>query len=294
MLEEVVALDANFALAWAHLGRAYNAVATFHLKGRTHHLKAQAAYEQALELNPDLIEATIFMANLFTDTNRVEQAVPLLRKLIEAHPNIAEARWELGYAYRFAGMLDESILEGEAARALDSNVKINTSAFNSYLYTGQYEKFLKSLPPGEDSAFVVFYRGFGNYYLKNFEQAAAYFDRAYEIQPQLYNRIGKSLSYSIKSERLVALDILHDVEREIEERGVGDAEGIYKVAQAYAIAGDKESALRVLRRSIGHGFFCYDYFRSDPMLSSLAGEPVFKELTELARTRHERFKQTFF
>jgi DNA-binding winged helix-turn-helix (wHTH) protein/TolB-like protein len=294
MLERAVELDPNFALAWAHLGRTYNACASFNLRGRAHHLKAQAAYEQALTLNPDLIEATIFMANMLTDTNRVEQAVPMLRKLLEANPNIGEARWELGYAYRFAGMLSESIEQCERARAIDPNVKINSSAFNSYLYTGQYEKFIKSLPPGDSAAFIVFYRGLGNYYLKGFDQAAADFDRAYEMYPQLYNRVGKALSYAIKNETAVARDILRDVEREIEQSGVGDAEGIYKIAQGYAVLREKEAALRVLRRSIEHGFFSYEYFKNDPMLESIRGEPEFKELMEIARGRHEQFKRTFF
>ena len=294
MLEKAVENDANFALAWAHLGRAYNACAAFNLKGSAHYVKAQSAYEQALALNPGLIEVTIFTANMFTDTNRVEQAVPMLRKLLEANPNIAEARWELGYAYRFAGMLNESIEQGERARAIDPNVKINSSAFNSYLYTGQYEKFINSLPAADDAAFVVFYRGLGNYYLKNFEQAAADFDRAYEMYPQLYNRVGKALSYAIKNQKPVALDIVRDVEREIDQSGVGDAEGIYKVAQAYAALGEKESGLRVLRRSIEQGFFCYDYFKNDPMLAGLRGEPAFNELMDIARNRQERFKRMFF
>jgi DNA-binding winged helix-turn-helix (wHTH) protein/TolB-like protein len=294
VLEKTVEMDPNFALAWAHLGRAYNACASFNLKGSAHYHKAQAAYEQALALNPDLIEATIFMANLFTDTNRVEQAVPLLRKLVDANPNLAEARWELGYAYRFAGMLKASIEEGERARVLDPKVKLNSSAFNSYLYTGQYVKFIDSLPAGDSSAFIVFYRGLGNYYLKNVEQAAADFDRAYTMEPQLYTRIGKALSYAIRNQKPVALEVLRDVEQQIEQSEVGDAEGIYKVAEVYSVLGDKPSALRVLRRSIENGFFCYDYFKSDPLLDNLRSEPAFNALLETARTRQEQFKRTFF
>ena len=56
------------------------------------------------------------MANLLTDTGRVEQAVPLLRSVLQDNPNNAEAHWELGYAYRFAGMLKESVAECEKAR----------------------------------------------------------------------------------------------------------------------------------------------------------------------------------
>ena len=83
-------------------------------------------------------------------------------------------------------------------------------------------------------------------------------------------------------------------EDKIEERGVSDPEGIYKVAQAYAILGDKTSALHMLRHSIGGGFFCYPYFVSDPLLQSLRSEQEFKELLNQARQRHEKFKSTFF
>ncbi len=294
LLEKAVELDPNFAIAWAHLGRAYTACASFNLRGRELQLKAEAAYEQALALNRDLIEATVFMANLFTDSNRVERAVPLLRKLLQANPNIAEARWELGYAYRFGGMLNESIAESERARAIDPNVKRVSSAPNGYLYTGQYEKFLSSLPKDDAVAFLIFYRGMGNYYLKRFEQAAADFDRAYEMDPQLYTRIGKALSYAIRNQKMVSIEVLRDVEREIEQKGVGDAEATYKVAQAFAAVGERDSALRVLRRSIETGFFCYDYFKSDPLLESVRAMPECDGLLEIARERHEQFQRAFF
>ena len=77
-------------------------------------------------------------------------------------------------------------------------------------------------------------------------------------------------------------------------RGVTDAEGIYKVSQAYAVLGDKASALRLLRRSIEGGFFCYPYFVSDPLQETLHGDPAFEQLMELARQRHERFRSRFF
>lgn len=294
LLEEAVHLDANFALAWAHLGRARNAAASFKFRGRDLHLSAQAAYEQALSLNPELTEAVIYKANLLTDTGRVEDAVPLLRRLLEANPNNAEAHWELGYAYRFAGLLSESIAECEKARAIDPLVKSASSAFNSYLYTGQYEKFLASLPTGDDNAFLVFYRGLGNYYLKNWKNAATDFDHAYESDPQLYTQIGKAISYGIRNQSQAGLELLGEVERGIEQSGVGDAEGVYKVAQGYAALGNTASALRVLRRSIERGFFCYAYFISDPLLEPLRREPEFTALMEKARARHEQFRQAFF
>src|SRR6202007_3026336 len=107
-------LAPDYALTWANLGKAYTANASFQFGGGEQYLKAQNAFERALALQPDQIDARIYMANMFTDTGRVEKAVPLLRYAFETNPNHAEVHWELGYAYRFAGMLRESVLESES------------------------------------------------------------------------------------------------------------------------------------------------------------------------------------
>jgi hypothetical protein len=75
---------------------------------------------------------------------------------------------------------------------------------------------------------------------------------------------------------------------------VTDPEGIYKIAQAYAVWGDKASALHMLRHSIGGGFFCYPYFVRDPVLRNIRNEPEFQTLMSQARQRHEEFKTSFF
>lgn len=294
MLEQSAAIEPNYAPTWAHLGRAYTTNASLQFGGREHYRKAQAAYEKALTLNPALIEARIYMGNLLTDTGRVEQAVPWLRGALETNPNNAEAHWELGYAYRFGGMLRESVEECERARQNNPSVKINSSALNSYLYLGEYEKFLQSLPTN-DSVYVLFYHGFGEFYLNHMEQASRDFNRAYELDPSLLPAdIGKALSYAISRENAKGLQLLHETERKIEEQGVSDAEGIYKVAQAYAVLGDKASALRMLRRSVEGGFFSYPYFVRDPLLDSLRNESEFQSLLAQARARHDQFKARFF
>jgi DNA-binding winged helix-turn-helix (wHTH) protein/TolB-like protein len=294
MLEKSTELNPKYSLTWAHLGRAYDATASFQLGGREQYQKAEAAYEKALSLQPTQIETRVYMANMFTDTGRVEQAVPMLREALKANPNHAEAHWELGYAYRFAGALQESVSECERARQLDPGVKLNSSAPNSYLYLGQYDKFLQSLPKTDDSALIVFYRGFAEYYRQNLEQAARDFDRAFELDHLLLHaQIGKALSYGVKNQAQQGLDILHAAENKIHERGVGDPEAIYKIAQAYGLLGDRASALRVLQYSIETGFFSYPYLAKDPLLHVLRGDKEFERMMEVARRRHESFKARF-
>jgi serine/threonine protein kinase/tetratricopeptide (TPR) repeat protein len=294
MLEKSASLDSNYAPTWAHLGRAYTTNATLRLGGREQYDKAQSAYEKAMALDPNLVEPRIFMANMLTDTGKVEQAVPLLRTALQTNPNNADLHWELGYAYRFGGMLRESLAECQKARQIDPEVKINSSAMNAYLYFGEYDKFLQSLPPN-DSAYVLFYRGLGEYYENHPTRAAQAFDRAYTLEPSLLPaRVGKALSDSIAGRHAPALEFLHQTEDEMEERGVSDAESMFKIAQAYAVLGNVPAALHALSHTIEGGFFCYPCFVTDPLLANIRNESEFQRLMEEARLRHEQFKSRFF
>jgi DNA-binding winged helix-turn-helix (wHTH) protein/TolB-like protein len=293
MLEKSTEIDPNYAPAWAYLGASYTSDAAFELGGREQYRRAQAAYERALAIRPNLLDAQMFLANLLVDTGKVEQAVPLLRDALKTNGNYAAAHWELGYAYRFAGMLDESVAECERARQLAPLGKGNGSVLNTYLYLGQYQKFLESLPV-DDSSFFLFYRGFGEFHEKEFEQASRDFDRAYELDANLYTGIGKALSDSIHERKTDGLNLLGGLERKIRERGVGDPEGTYKIAQAYAVLGDRISAMRALRMSVESGFFSYPYLSKDPLLNDLRREPEFDQTLSTARQRHEAFKSAFF
>jgi serine/threonine-protein kinase len=294
MLEKAAGLDPNYAPIWAHLGRAYTTNASLQFGGREQYAKAQAAYEKAMALDPGMVDVRVYLANLLTDTGRVEQAVPLMREVLAKNSNYAEAHWELGYAYRFGGMLEDSLAESERARQNNPSVKINSSAMNSYLYLGEYEKFLQSLP-STDSAYVLFYQGFGEYHIGDWEQAARAFDRAYQLDSALLPaNVGKALSYGIRGDTASGLKLLRATEKRAAESGVSDAEILYKIAQGFAVLGDKSSAITVLRQTIEGGFFPYPYFERDPLLRSLHGQADFEALMQQARERHEKFKARFF
>ncbi|HEY3838886.1 MAG TPA: protein kinase [Bryobacteraceae bacterium] len=293
MLERSAKEYPNYALTWAHLGRAYTTAASLVFGGRDMYTKALDAYKKAMALNPNLINARIYMSNLYTDTGRAEEAVPLMRGAIENNRNSAEAHWELGYAYRFGGLLAESIAECERAREIAPAVKSTSSALNTYLYVGNYDKFLATLPPN-GNAYLTFYRGFGEFYQRDYPRAMTHFDRAYELDPgMLQAEVGKALAESIRHRIPEGLAVLRETEDKIVQRGVADSEGIYKVTQAYSVLGDSASALRMFRRTINGGFFCYPYFVSDPLIANLRKEPAFEPLLNEAKRRHEAFKARF-
>ena len=294
VLEEATRMQPGYAQTWAHLGRAYTTNASLQFGGRKQYAEARAAYERALKLDPSLIEPRVYMANLFTDTGLVEQAVPLLRAAIEQSPNNAEAHWELGYAYRFGGMLDESLAEALKARQIDPSVKLTSSALNTWLYLGKYDEFLATLP-NVDRVYILFYKGFGEFHRNRRPQALEYFNRAFELDPTLLQaQLGKALASEILRQPEKGIELLRHTEARVIESGVTDPEGLYKIAQIYAVLGAKHDALHMFEHAVGGGFFCYPYFKSDPLLRNLRGEAEFADVLKQARSRHDRFRADFF
>jgi tetratricopeptide (TPR) repeat protein len=134
MLEKSAQIGPDYALTWLYLGKYYEALASLQFGGRQPYDQAQAAFEKAFSIEPSQIEAHTPRANLLTDTGSVERAVPLSRDVLKTNPNLPEAHWELGYAYRFGGMLHDSVTECERARQLDPRVKRNSATINGYRY----------------------------------------------------------------------------------------------------------------------------------------------------------------
>jgi hypothetical protein len=69
---------------------------------------------------------------------------------------------------------------------------------------------------------------------------------------------------------------------------------MYKIAQAYAVLHEQESALRMLHSSIANGFFCYPYLSRDPLLNNSRSRPEFGKVIALARDRHKQFRLALF
>ena len=293
--ERAVAIEPTFARAWAYLGSAHAVNASLRFGGRTDYDRAQRALETALRLDPSDIVPRLAMANVLIESNRVEDAVPLLRGVLEETPRSADVLWELAYAYRFAGLLDESLSASERGATMEPFALGGANIPLAQLYKGEYQRFLDGFRLDSQSAYQQFYTGLAHYYLKRFPEAALAFDHAYSLdQSMLHTRVGKALSVLISGDRNAAARVLQLTELESTEGKVSDAEALFRIAEAYAVLGDRGGALRVLGRSIEGGFFCYPYFARDPLLESIRSVPEFQSLLERARERHEAFRRRFF
>jgi len=252
--------------------------------------KALALYRQAVDKDA-ASPAQLSLNGLYLmELGRLDDAVALLRRAVQLNPNWADAHLWLSQAYRYGGMLRESRSEEELAWRLNPETRENTTA-NVYLYLGEYDKFLETMPREASGARNFFYRGLARYYKGNLSEAEQDFRRAYEMDPaHPHARYSHAWLRALAAENDDGIREL----RIFEQSYQADGEMLYKTAQAYAILGDKSAAVRLLRQSIEHNFYCYPYFLRDPLLETARNDPGYSEVMELARLRHEAFRQKFF
>ncbi|HRH42898.1 MAG TPA: hypothetical protein PKY82_14815, partial [Pyrinomonadaceae bacterium] len=74
---------------------------------------------------------------------------------------------------------------------------------------------------------------------------------------------------------------------------VNDGEMIYKLAQAYSELKRPKEALEMFNLSIDKGFFCYPYFKTDPLLDNIRKDKDFDNILQKAQKRHNEFKNKF-
>lgn len=100
------------------------------------------------------------------------------------------------------------------------------------------------------------------------------FDEAYRLDSgSMQTQIGKAFAlFLIADEQQNVSNLLAKTENEIIENDVSDGGGIYKLAQAFATAGEKQAALNMFRRSVRRGFYCSRCFENDPLTENIRHE----------------------
>jgi len=285
MLERSVALEPGDAMAWAELATVDLGYGEIQGGDSRYLDRGWQAFQRARNSDPENRLIVDMMAFHLLEHNRAQESVPLLRESLRRNTTDSFAHWYLSEAYRYGGALEKSLAEGELALRLNPRVAENLT-FNTYLYMGQYGKFLDSLSRAENNARTGFYRGLAYYYLKENREATREFDRAYALNSVLsHARIGRALACALRHQKEQGLGLMKDVERS----GSDDGEMLYKMAQAYAQLGDPESALRLLHRAIALNFYPYSYFVRDPMLEPVRREPGYAATMELAHQRQQEF-----
>lgn len=289
MLNKSIALDSNYAPAYDQLGVRIKALGQFGLLGSKETKMAENYHLKALSINGDLLSALANLAEIYTETARIENAVDITNQMLEINPNNVSAHRSLGYSYRYAGMLDESIEEMKKAEALDSNTL--TSVGITYIAIGDYDNAFKAFERQEAVPYNLGYQGVILFRQGKREKAVEYFDRVISMEPE-----GLMAGWVTGIKALIEDNVDEGLKatRNLEQANISDAEAWYHFAENYALLGDIEGCIRTLRRAVDGGYFNYPFMRTDPFLDSVRDEPEFQKILLEAKEKHLAFKKRFF
>jgi len=289
MLRQAVVADASYLEAWLELGDAAMQAAAPELLGRDGYAQAERAYRRALELSPGNARAERTLPVILVETGRAEEAALWLAALRRQRPSDARVTYNLAYALRYTGLLEDSRRLGLEALARDPRLKEDASwAFNTLLYLGETDAFLDSLPSRVDG-FTSFYRGLASLSGSRPDRearATGLLEEAYALAPgSSYGQLGKAMSLALRGDRERGASLV----AALEARGTADGETRFKLAQAWALLGEESRSARSARAAVEHGFFCAPCLTADPLLLRVRSRSDFLAAVAAARTRSEAF-----
>ncbi|HSN57580.1 MAG TPA: protein kinase, partial [Candidatus Sulfomarinibacteraceae bacterium] len=187
-LEQAIALDPDFAAAWAHLSLGHLFSAYWGAaRGRDDYDEARRAADRALELDPSSALARVGRAGVRSHLDLDwDGAVAELREAIEIDPTEIDAYFWLGVTLFLMGRFDESVATHEIAYSMDPHSPNVISQLGLALcFAGRQEEGERMLRDGIEQHPVFFdLPNFLAVVLKRrnlFDEAARWYDRTSEL-----------------------------------------------------------------------------------------------------------------
>ena len=283
LYEQCLAEDPNFAPAWAGLGRIERLIGAYFDAGHAaeHQRKAEAAFQRALEINPDLPLAHNLYAYLQVDLGRGQEAMLQLLDSVRRQRADPDLFAGLVHVCRYCGLLEASIAAYEKAKRLDP--KVRTSVCHSYWFAGDPVRAEET-----DNAETPFMkilarlrRGEGDQVIGELEALSRNDDSAYVAGWELLISALKGQSEPFRQGFARQAGALTD------------PEGMYYWALMAAVGGAHDEALDMLERSVRQGWMCYQPMATEPWLDPLRGDPRFKAVLKEAETRGRKAAAAF-
>jgi TolB-like protein/TPR repeat protein len=302
-LERAVAIDPNFASAYAELAQTYVwRLFLFAPAERQWEEKAFVATERALALDPDLAVAHVARGRLlWTPANHFphEKAIREYRRALASEPGLDEARNQLALIYCHIGFFDQAL--EESREAVLSNPNNNLAVYRTaqaLAFRGQYEaalSVLRGIPEEVNPSLVGYQTAWVLFNLGRRDEASAKIAQLLRDHPEdsggLFTSVQAVLAAARGDRRTAEAKIRLAVEK---GRGFGHFHHTaYHIATAYALVKNPEQAIKWLEAAAADGFPCYPLFESDHNLDNLRQNGSFMECLAKLKQQWLAYKTLF-
>jgi TolB-like protein len=282
-LEKVVNLDPNYAPAWEALGRRYYFDSIYSDGGEAGYQRSNAAYKQALKLEPGRVSAAGLLAASEAEGGNLDRAYDDARALVQKRPDSAFAHFSLGYVLRYAGRLDEAQSECDKALRITEDFNFRSCAL-AFAETGKLARAMKFLELDTGSEWANSVRVsvlMRQNKMAEAQQAAPQLtDNPMWMRGLLEACLNKAPATDIHTlAEQAKTDLLTKQNPEMK----------YHQGTMLAACGEKEIAFAFLHQAVAGNYCAHQALQSDPLLATVQGDSEFRPIVQAAAECQQKF-----
>jgi serine/threonine-protein kinase len=295
LFENALDMDADFALAHSGLGLSYLNYVLKGIGGVEYYTRAKAAFEAALAIDENLIEARVRMIYIDLIEGRSDMARQEIRRLLKKAPNEPSVHSAAAYVYRLSGQYEKALEQWEQYLKINPT-DIVFASYNKariYVYQRDWAKAKNEIALGRafepnhpnlktQSAVIAYHEG-------DIETATQVMKEVLTKNPELLShKLYLAFGYLSKGERDRAFEL---IDEKVEATAYADQDFAYRLASVYALDKQEEKALEWLERAISMGNENYPWFAVDPKWEALRDNPRYQEILQNLKARWEKLQE---
>jgi TolB-like protein/DNA-binding winged helix-turn-helix (wHTH) protein/Flp pilus assembly protein TadD len=279
--QEATKRDATFAPAYVGLADAYNRLGTIFIGTPPSEVRPKVvnAARKALELDPELAEAHVLLADIYQAQWHWSDAQAEYKRALELKPNDAAAHVGFAHWLLCQGRTQEAVTWTERGRELDpievSGTTIGETLFFAHRYDEAIHELRSVLAVQGDSASALWYLGYSLIAKGQPDDAIPALEKAVSLTDRSPGVIGVLIrAYAHAGRRKDAFRLLDELKQR-RQKGYIPA-GAF--VNAYLGMEDREQAFAWLERAYQEQSNILQFLRVHPHFDPLRGDPRFKDL----------------
>jgi serine/threonine protein kinase/tetratricopeptide (TPR) repeat protein len=282
--ERAAELDPTFALAHSALGAAYAARVMKGFGEAEDHRLARESFDKALALDPHLIEARRNMIFIYLSSGEKAKARTEVDALKREAPNDASVHFVRGVVARLDGDYEKALRSLDRMLKLNPNERVVVSYNRARIltYLERFDEAFAELGAGAavepDHPLIRTFRARTLYYHGEPTRAAEILEDVLEQHPQLdgirpiYATFLSALGFNEEARAQLTEEVIKTANT--------DHDIAYWLASAYAMEGERDEALKWLRRAIALGNENKPWFERDKNWDSLRDDQEYQRIIE--------------
>jgi TolB-like protein/Tfp pilus assembly protein PilF len=279
--EDALKKDPTFAPAYVGLASAYSNLSTVFVGGLPEETrpKVMSAARKALELDPNLADAHVLLANVLQAQWHWADAQAEYRRALELNPNSAPAYEGLALWLVCHGRADEAVASAERGRELDplavSFEDLGWTLFQARRYNQAVQELRAALAVRPDNLGALMDMGIVLIANDQPEDAIPILEKAAAISHRSADSLGVLVrAYAHAGRRADALRLLTELQSQKREGYVPPAAFVH----AYLGLGDNQKAFVWLKLAFNEQSNMLQYVKVHPYFDPLRSDPRFADL----------------